>query len=376
MLRAAAVRTVLIAAAFAFTGLVGRAFAQQDEAVAFARKVVAAVKADAVRLEATVKPQAGLDRLAADRDALMAALQESLRRSGKRVDTISAARLQLTFTAQNGEALWVAQIVEGGQQQVLMFRPAEPEGEAESPVASPIALVLQPVFEQEGRILDLAVDGASMLVLERWRIVRYEGQPGEWKRASAGPIELIPAPGTLPIRPTREARARLLATAGTYAVDAQRMRCGGPGSTAASLPCRPTDLAKDEPALPSVALWETGGQPRRALAIAPGTVAVQDASGAEMLRIEGYGDEVAALESSCGDMLLLLSSPGDATQPEWLRAVSVDGGRARERSTSMELPGRMTALWPTSAPNRVLAIVHEEARNRYVAFHVLAVCGK
>jgi hypothetical protein len=239
-----------------------------------------------------------------------------------------------------------------------------------------VALVLQPVFEQQGRILDLVVEGASMLVLEPWRIVGYEGQPGEWRRATATPIELAPARGALPFRTTREARARLLANGGTYAVEAAGMRCGGPATAAASLPCRPTDLAKDEPALPSIARWETGGQPRRAIAIAPGTVAVQDASDAGLLRIEGYGDEVAALESSCGETLLLLSSPGDATQPEWLRAVSVDSGQARERSTSMELPGRLTALWPTGAPNRVLAIVHQEARNRYVAFHIFAVCGK
>jgi hypothetical protein len=314
--------------------------------------------------------------LAADRDALVAALQEALRRAGKWVESTASARLQVTFTKQNGEALWVAQVAEGGQQQVLMFRPSETEGEAESPVAAPIALVLQPVFEQEARILDLAVEGASMLVLEPWRIVGYEGQPGEWKRTTASPIELAPAQGTLPFRATREARARLQVNAGAFAVDAAGMRCGGPATTEASLPCQPTDLAKDEPALPSVALWDTGGQRRRALSIDPGTVAVQDASGSGLLHLEGYGDEVAVLESSCGETLLLLSSPGDATQPEWLRAVSIEGDHARERSTSMELPGRLTALWQTSAPNRVLAIVHEEARNRYVAFHIFAVCGK
>lgn len=376
MLCAAAVRTVLIAAAFALTGLAGRAFAQQDEAAVFARKVVAAVKADALRMEASVKPQTGLDRLAADRDALVAALQQALPRSGKRVEANASTLLQLTFTKQNGEALWVAQVVEGGQQQVLLFRPSETEGEAESPVAAPVALVLQPVFEQEERILDLAVEGASMLVLEPWRIVSYQGQPGEWKRATSSPIELAPARGALPLRTTRDARARLLVNAGAYVVEAAGMSCGGPGSTAASLPCQLTTLPKNDLALPSVALWESAGQRRRALSVAPGTVAVQDAAGAAMLRLEGYGDEVAALESSCGETLLLLSSPGDATQPEWLRAVSIEGGQARERSTSMELPGRLTALWPTGAPNRVLAIVHEEARNRYVAFHVFAVCGR
>lgn len=375
-----------------------------DDAASFAKRIVEAISVRELRLEATLRPDARVERLPADRDAVARSVRELLSQKGIAIGTNAAALIRLTFSEQLGEALWVAEIVDGNRHNILVFRPTESPIDNDTPARAPVALVMQPIFQREAPILDLVIEADHLFLLGENGVSIYEGQPGQWKPAGEARFSPTGASNTNRIPRRRDPRGKLRLEAQHLDVWLPFMECHGDTAGTTELSCEPSGtpwswgtmaaafVSEDNafhgplliewkrvetPPFFAAAHWNGPGASRIALAGRNGAIEFQSLSGTALASAEAFGDELAVIEPVCGgDPLLLVSSPGDATEPEWLRAVTLENGQVQPRGTTLELPGRLTALWPTQVPARALAIVKDEARNNYVALYISAVCSQ
>ena len=87
-------------------------------------------------------------------------------------------------------------------------------------------------------------------------------------------------------------------------------------------------------------------------------------------------NDVVALESACGRLIVVAASTSHASRSEVLRSVRVVKRQLVPAAAPMELPGRLTALWSLPDATAATAIVHDASREVYVAFHIRIACSR
>jgi hypothetical protein len=223
------------------------------------------------------------------------------------------------------------------------------------------------LWEQERPILDAAVAGSTLVVLEPAGVFFYrEGQ-------------LISAAQIQSARPTpRDPRGRLEIINDSFRAILPGTICGGVvGSPAIHcLESSGSGLAGgrnyfSEPPLPPY--FSTAALPdARVIAAVDGRAHVYDGSQREIGAIEGWGSDIAGVDSGCGSgRQVLASKPGD---PDAVQAYEVNGGRATPMGDPAPLPGPVTALW--SSGRQAVAVARNSETGKYVAYSLAITCSR
>ncbi|HXN18533.1 MAG TPA: hypothetical protein VN875_09405 [Candidatus Binatus sp.] len=250
---------------------------------------------------------------AADVDSLRQLLLTDLSRRNRRVVTESSAdaALQVTFSESADGYVWIAQILGGDQENVVMVSVAAPNQKA-STTEAPLTLHRKLIWEQDMKILDFGIlgegmaGGSSMLiVLGSDKLSFYGSQDKSWKLART--VDLAHG-GTA----QRDLRGRLDLKAGK--AELPGAECGGDFQHPETVTCSSITTTADR---------ETPRQP----------IGIQARS------VEDY----AVLAGACGDdSLMLASGAGDWTVPDFIQGY--DGRNLSAATQQIQVPGPVLEL--------------------------------
>ena len=247
-------------------------------------------------------------------------------------------------------------VAESGRGGVWMETWLKPAAKIEKPSYH---LIRRLLWEQPAPILDIALDGERLYVLEPMRV------------AGKG---VKPTALTLPRPMPRDPRGRIEVT-GNEAVRIQLpgVRCVGPLS---KLPCV---IARD-PWIVAARNYFEGARGRFYTAAELGGVLFQAetdgrtrvyflGSNGDALRvIEGWGSEIAAVESPCGVHVLA------ALETDQLQAFQFVVGNIKATTVPLVLDGPVTAVWPSENKDQVTVIVNNRTTGNYEASRVSVSC--
>ena len=394
----------VLSLAFLFVPLSAQAFSSfQDLAQELASKVAAAV-APANQVTLTILT-------AEDDPAALLPVEAEIRRTlaARGVRTIDgdarSAAVQVGCTRNLRERVCAAEIRHGAARSVaVVTRPLEPRDE---PPMS-LSLELTPIFSQRAQILDVALSGDRLLVLDPERLTVYERleKDGEasaartdrtgreasaardrWKQLQSNPIARSrPLP--------RDVRGRLRLEGGTVTAwlpgvtcrsgtDLVRFTCTDERGTSWPIDIENTgvDAARNyfntPEGLPfyAAAPLEMDAGARWLVVGNTGELLLLDAARRTVGSVASAND-VVALESACGRLIVVAASTSHASRSEVLRSVRVVKRQLVPAAAPIELPGRLTALWSLPDATAATAIVHDASREVYVAFHIRTACSR
>lgn len=300
-----------------------------------------------------------------------------------------AARIDVTLSESLEKRLWIADIRRGEIRDVVMvvrtLTPASAPRDAEVPLTLQKKLLL----DQEDAILDLALIESELLVLEPTRVVCYRRRDERWEMR-----QTLPLPERL--ASSRDARGRLMVEKESFSVYLPGVFCAGSAGATLSMECKPrearwpfefgsAELAKGKnffspknlPAFFSAAGTEGQGSVFWILAGVDGRTLLFDKSLAAIGSFGGWGSEIAGVESGCGrGRQVLATLRGDSLESELVQAFEFVNRHAGAVSPPLELPGLVTALWPSAGRDSAYAVARNVKTGRYAAFQVSVVCGR
>jgi hypothetical protein len=274
--------------------------------------------------------------------------------SGVDQQAAGAEALRVTLSENPRGYLVIAESTRMG---VLIETWLKPAARIEKPAYHLVRTLL---WEQPTPILDLAVDGERLYVLEPMRVA------GKNVRATA-----LALPRPMP----RDPRGRIEVTPGGEQVKIllPGVRCAGPLS---KLPCT---IAR-EPWIVAARNYFEGTRGRFYTAADLGGVVFQaetdgrtrvyflGSTGDALRVVEGWGSEIAALESTCGVHVLA------ALDTDQLQAFQYVGGNIKATTVPLVLDGPVTALWPSERKDQVTVIVNNRTTGNYEASRVAVSC--
>src|SRR2546421_8747600 len=126
---------------------------------------------------------------AADQDALKKSITAGFRANGIRLvkAEFAVAEIQITFSEDWQNFVWVAAIRQGPGNQVVIRKAPKPAAVSSSR-APTLTIHKNVVWQQEGAILDFLVDGPNLYVLEPDQVVLYGNENGKWRPKQALPV--------------------------------------------------------------------------------------------------------------------------------------------------------------------------------------------
>lgn len=126
----------------------------------------------------------------------------------------------------------------------------------------------------------------------------------------------------------------------------------------------------------SAAAVEEQGRPLWLAAMLDGRTQLLNGALEPVGSLTGWGSDIAGTSARCGGgSQVLATRPGDAGEPDSVQAFAIVERAAEPIAGAAAMPGPVTALWP-SGPNAVLAVAHDAATGRYLAYVVAVVCGE
>jgi hypothetical protein len=250
---------------------------------------------------------------AADGDGLQQLLVADLSRRNRRVvpESSADAALQVTFSESVDGYVWIAQILGGDKDHVVMVSVAAPNEKA-STKAVPLTLHRKIIWEQDAKILDFGIVGEStaggslmLIVLGTDQLSFYSSEEKDWKLARTVDLQYgQPA--------QRDMRGRLDLQVGKAELPGGE--CSGDFQHPETVRCASIAATADP---------ETRGQ----------SVAIQGRS---------IGD-YAVLPATCGDdSLTLASGTGDWTEADFIQAY--EGRNLSAASQQIQVPGPVLEL--------------------------------
>lgn len=332
-------------------------------------------------------------------------IESQLRSSGMRLAATGNANVQVRVTlSQNFQALvWVAEITQGTNTDVAMVTVPKPHGGAglsSGPTVTVRKALLwtQPAQILDAVVLDSASPNARLMILDPEAITAYSIAGDKWQLNQAWPITrghgfprdlrglLVPnqnrgvdayLPGTVcsvSTTPSNSVVCHDGDDAWRIGSRAAFFNSGRNYFTGALVP------ASDKAISPFYsAAWLS--RQNYTLSIMPGLdgkVRISDGVNEQVLPTmftADWGSDIAAVKSSCGSgMQLLVTSAGDYTQPDSLRAFDIPDREPVQVSAPQEFPGPITALW-THDPNSAIAISHNLRTGQYEAYSVSILCN-
>jgi hypothetical protein len=284
------------------------------------------------------------------------------------------------------ERACVADIGDGSTRRVVAT--THPRDGAEPPTRDPVvALELRPLYAQRDPILDVAVANSGLLVLTPTMLMLVPAEP-QGATSALSPSRLIT---TMRIWP-RDLRGLVRITAGGFEVFLPGVTCRG-SLTPFTLACA------DEGETWPIGLENTGIAPSRNTFATPEGLSFYDAASLgdqQWLVVDQQGtltfldsdrraiargdaaDHAVALRASCAPdpFVATTAHSSDAEGADVMRLSRVSGGRLVPETSTLVLPGVLTALWPTPDDGTATAVVHDFRTGRYEALHLSLSCTR
>lgn len=332
------------------------------------------------------------------------AIEAQLRASGARlVSTPTGNEVRVTLSENLHEYVWVAEIRQGPETRVEMVSLPRPPSSASPRNGATVSVRKVMMWSQPTQILDMLLADAStsnpkMLLLDVNAIALYVLREDHWQREQTWPISHTRAfprdpRGLLVITKEKALAAYLPGTV-----------CEVASLGANAVVCRESDdawkIGYRAAFFNSARNYFTGAlvpasdkmpgpfysitwleQSNLTLAISTGVdgrVRLSDGVNERILpetSTADWGSDIAAVKSSCGTgAQLLVTSNGDDTTTDSLRAYEIPDRDPLPVSTSTDLPGPITALWSHDATG-ASAIVHNLQTGQYEAYSVSIACN-
>ena len=378
-----------------------------DPARRMAQKIVAVTGPGAVAV--TVENRSSLSKK--EFDTISGALRVALESLGARPATAEQAAASATVSLSENPQfyVWVAEIRQGTEAPavVIVSLPRGDEGRLEEEAMS-VSLHKIPLWEQEDRILDVAVleeDSApkQMAMLDAEKVVIYRQKNGKWQQEQSLAIKHV--------RPwPRDLRGRVM-VAKDHLLDVYL-----PGvfcRTTAGLPLTLNCRESDDP----WPLAGTGGvQPVSAFysasrnfftgALTPGvgkiTTVGKFYSAAPLPREKyvlwlfaetdgqmhfvdgvtdqaakpGWGSDVASVKTGCGVGWQVLATGAADNGTDTVRAYEVADRDPVAVSAVLDFSGQITAFWTEAKGDSAIAVARSQETGDYEAFRVSVSCSR
>jgi hypothetical protein len=304
---------------------------------------IAAVTKRSESLSLAVKNMSSLS--AADVGGLHDVLVTDLARRNRRItkESLADATLQVTFSESADGYVWIAEILDGVKENVVMVSVTAPNQKTSGREA-PLTLHRKLIWEQASRIVDFGIladsasDGISILIiLDAGKLSFYKSPDKDWKLAREITIEHARPP-------RRDIRGRIDLQAGKARLpDAQ---CAGDFRHPESVTCT-TVTALADPEIPRQ------------------SIAVQGRP------VEDY----AVLAPVCDDSpLTLVTGQGDWTEPDSIQAY-LGGNPENSASSKIQFLGPVLELWRNADGKSARAVSRNLKTGTYEASIVSVSCG-
>jgi hypothetical protein len=325
--------------------------------------------------------------------------EAALREAGGRIGEVAPlTEVRITLSENRTQYLLVEEIRRSDDRQVWISSWKRTEV---SVASAGIALEKKLVWEQDEPMLDVAFPAGTMVVLSPSTVMLFVRKGGAWAPAA---FMFLKPPRPWP----RDLRGHLRATAGGFQVYLPGMACSGAVEPALIVECKPSEepwvlesgsramllssfaaarnyfdgrvttqagVRKNVAPFYSAASAEEQGRTLWLLAMVDGHTQVLDASLDPAGSISSWGSDIAGTDAHCGNgSQVLATRPGDGTVTDALQAFAIVNRSATPLTPPMELPGPVTALWPSGGASAV-AIVHNLTTGRYEAYVVTVSCG-
>ena len=89
-----------------------------------------------------------------------------------------------------------------------------------------------------------------------------------------------------------------------------------------------------------------------------------------------WGSDLATIRSSCGSgTQVLVSGAGPAANTDSLRAYQISGREAVPVSLPLQVPGEVTAIWPSNSGDNAIVVIHKPDSGEYEVWSVAASCN-
>ena len=208
------------------------------------------------------------------------------------------------------------------------------------------------VWEQDTPMLDLAMTGERMLILEPSAIVIYARGATGWERPDSHALDPAPV--------ERDPRGRLDVNADAFTAYLPGVTCRGTWDPEFSAQC--------EEGSTTFAL--AGRQVR----LTPGRNTLETPKGVVIAPpVDGWGDDFLGIIAGCASGEILATAAGDRATPDSVTAFQLIDSQPVRMSEPADLPGPVLALWP--AEKGALAVVRNLATGRYAAYDIGVDCG-
>lgn len=324
-----------------------------DEAVrALAKKVTSRLApADVPRV--TVRLLANLS--GADAATAKTTFERAIRRPAPR--SPKPLDLALTLSQNLRGYLLVADFERDGERVVEMvgYRPR-----AAAPPAHAV-IERQMLWEQDDPMLDLAMQGDAMYVLEPAALVTYLKRGGSWERGESQPIErpaLRDPRGRIEFE-AGEARAVVPGLEGPFSLDGEAVRFSLARNTLEAAGRAPFfSLARLD------GLW--------LVAETDGRLHAYETDGKTAGAFETWGSDLVSVPGGCATAIV--SSPTERDASDALIPLALADRKPVAVGEPLPFSGPITALWP--APGGAVAIARNSVTGRYAAYSVSIRCSR
>ena len=343
---------------------------------------------------------------AADHDALKKSILNSFRAAGTRLVKAenAVAEIQITFSEDWQNYVWVAAIKQGPGNQVVIKKFPKPLAGSSS--RAPILSVHKNVvWQQDAPILDFLVDGPSLYILEPEQIAVYGNEGGKWHLKQT--LALVHEQSW-----PRDLRGKLQLVKPASGLDLQITAflpgtfCSGT-ATPPVLQCHASDdpwqidlgllvaffsptrnfftgvlagqkSGESVPPFFTAALLINGDSRQWVFAGADGRIRFyRNGLGTPVATFNDWGSSLAAIQSTCGSgHQILVSSSNDLTRPDTIQAMEMASREAVPVSATVELSGPIMALWPAENGQAVHAAVESLATGKYEALVFTVTCNQ
>ena len=257
------------------------------------------------------------------------------------------------------ERVCVAQIHSDGRDQIATVTRRLTSSTEVSTTAS-LALELRPLLSRQTQILDIAVLGDRLLVLDIAAVTMFERKDGGWRDAQSRPIPVS--------RPwPRDPRGRVRVDGNRFDLFLPAVTCTG---RTASLEVSCTDGQQPWP----IGVDNRGMENGRNYFKTPDGMVFYNAAplGA------GVNDDAIALTAACapGTYVVAASPSGRSEGGDVLQLSRVAETRLIEVASPVFLPGVLTALWPQPDQTSAVVVTHDVRGGRYDAFQTTISCSR
>jgi len=337
-------RAIIISVILVFAGVSARAQTTTQlpsdwtNALGSLADKIAAVTKRGESLSLEVKNMSSLS--AADVDGLHDVLVTDLSRRNRRITKESPAdtALQVTFSEAVDGYVWIAEILDGVKENVVMVSVTAPKQKVSGREA-PIALRRKLIWEQEARIVDFGIlaDASMLIILDAGKLSFYGYQDKDWKLAREITI-------THPRPQQRDLRGRVDLQAGEARLpDAE---CAGDFRHPESVICT-VMTAPSDPEIPR-----------------------------EPIAVQGRNvEDYAVLAPVCDDSpLTLITGQGDWTEPDSIQAY-VGKDPQNSASSKIQFLGPVLELRRNADGKSARAVSRNLKTGKYEASIVSVSCG-